>query len=301
MEELFSSRLLMMMLISRLCFVELSLAETNKRPTGDRSSAVAASCPAPKPCECERTTDRLVLNCRQHDLNQVPTFSHSDEIVDELTLAKNRLVTLPNDAFRGLTVRRLDLSENQLVSIAPAAFRGLEARLEELLVQLNGTAVFPSEAVAPLTRLRVLNVIGYGRTSSLPNGALASLGLVQELRLTDGGLRGLLPTDVTAMRVSLSVISLSNNPLGRVPTAALSTLSNVTQVHLSGCQIARLDARAFATNWTRLKLIDLSHNQLEVGAGRIITLVVTFGKNVPDIFVNLLTCYITLETFTVQT
>jgi len=262
MEE-FSWRLLMLTLMSHLVFSESSLAETVPRSAGDRSSADAVGCPAPKPCECERTPGRLVLNCRQHNLDQVPTFSQSDEVVDELTLASNRLTTLLDGAFRGLAVRRLDLRDNRLARISPTAFSGLELHLEELLIQLDQMAEFPSKAVAPLSRLRVLCVIRYGG-ESLPSGALASLGRVHELRLTDGRLRTLLPTDVAAMRASLSVVHLSNNPLREVPTAALATLSNLTEVHLSGCQIARLGARAFATNWTGLRLVDLSHNQLDV-------------------------------------
>jgi len=252
------------MLITHLVFSDLALAETNPRlrAASDLSSS-DATCPAPKPCECERTPGRLVLNCRQHHLDQVPSFSHSNEIVAELTLANNRLVTLPDNAFRALKIHRLDIRDNQLANISATAFSGLDSHLEELLIQLDRTANFPSKAVATLTRLRVLHVIGYGG-ASLPSGALASLGQVRELRLTDGSLGTMLPADVSAMQASLSVVYLSGNPLGRVPTAALATLSNLTEVHLSGCQIARLGARAFATNWTRLRLVDLSRNQLEV-------------------------------------
>ena len=264
MKEIFFSRLPMLMLITHLVFSDLALAETNPRlrAASDLSSS-DATCPAPKPCECERTPGRLVLNCRQHHLDQVPSFSHSNEIVAELTLANNRLVTLPDNAFRALKIHRLDIRDNQLANISATAFSGLDSHLEELLIQLDRTANFPSKAVATLTRLRVLHVIGYGG-ASLPSGALASLGQVRELRLTDGSLGTMLPADVSAMQASLSVVYLSGNPLGRVPTAALATLSNLTEVHLSGCQIARLGARAFATNWTRLRLVDLSRNQLEV-------------------------------------
>jgi len=206
---------------------------------------------------------RLVFNCRQQELDRIPTFNHSDQLVDELTLADNRIVTLPNNAFRGLRVRRLDLKDNRLYSVSSAAFAGLERFLEELRIQLDPAAVFPSEAVKSLTSLRVLDVIGYGG-ASLPRGALATFGLVRELRLTSGSLRTLSPADLTAMRTSLSVVDLSGSPLSQVPTAALATLSNLTEVSLSGCHIARLGARAFATNWTKLRRIDLSQNQLEV-------------------------------------
>ena len=222
-----------------------------------------ASCPVPSPCECERTADRLVLNCRQQRLPTVPTFSQSDELIDELTLAGNNIAALTDNAFRGLKVRRLDLKDNRLSSVSPAAFTGLERHLKELHIQLAPTIEFPSEALKPLTLLRVLHVIGFGG-SYLPSGALVPLGLVRELRLTNGGLRRLSPGDVTTMRASLSVVDLSSNPLRTVPTAALATLSNLTEVILSGCYIAHLGAQAFATNWTRLRRIDLSRNQLEV-------------------------------------
>jgi len=238
-------------------FVEfVSSTATTPRDVG------VISCPVSKPCACERADGRLVLNCREQNLDRLPAFSHSDELVDELTLAKNRLTELPDSAFRGLRVRRLVLTRNQLTSVSSAAFAGLEPHLKELRIQLHPAAEFPSQAVAPLTQLRVLDVVGYGG-SSLPDGALASLGLLHELRLTPGGLSRLSPGDVAAMRESLSFIDLSGNPLGAVPTAALATLSNITEVKLSGCQIARIGARAFASS-TRLRRLDLSHNHLEV-------------------------------------
>lgn len=221
------------------------------------------SCPAGPPCECERESGRLVINCRYKDLDRVPKFNYSDELVDELTLAANDLELLLNDAFRGLRVRRLDLRGKRLHTVFPMAFTGLEPYLEELRIELRRKAEFPSTALAPLTLLRVLDVIGYDN-ESLPGGALASFRQLLELRLTNGGLRTISPADVNAMRASLSVVDLSGNPLRGVPTAALATLSNLTEVVLSGCDIARLGPRAFATSWTGLQRIDLSQNQLEV-------------------------------------
>ena len=264
----FCLRLLILMLVRCFVFADFVSSETK---SGDRSVSSVVNCPAPQPCECERTPGRLVLNCREQNLDQIPRFSHSDERVDELTLAGNRLVALPNDAFRGLKIHRLDLTDNHLANVSLNAFSGLEPHLEELLIQLDWVAEFPSEAVAPLTLLKVLNVIGYARTS-LPQGALRSFRLVRELRLTRGRLQSLSPADVFAMRTSLSVVELSSNPLGSVPTAALATLNNLTEVSLSGCRIARLGARAFATNRTGLRRIDLSQNQLEVRISKITVL-----------------------------
>jgi len=246
----FCFRLPILALVTHLIFVEFVCG--------------VSSCPAPEPpCECERKSGRLVLICRQQNLDRVPKFNHSDELIDELTLAANRLVALPNDAFRGLRVRRLDLKDNRLVLVSPTAFSGLERHLEELRIELNPAAEFPSKALAPLTLLRVLDVIGYG-SASLPSGALASFSLLLELRLTAGSLQTISPADVTATQTSLSVVDLSGNPLGGVPTAALATLSNLTEVVLSGCGIARFGARAFATNWIGLQRIDLSQNRLQV-------------------------------------
>lgn len=259
MREEFCLRLLMLV-TTQLRFVAfVSSAETT--PIATRDGGVV-SCPVSKPCACERTDGRLVLNCRQHNLDRVPAFSHSDELVDELTLAMNHITKLPGNAFRGLRVRRLVLTNNQLTNVSSAAFAGLEPHLKELRIQLHPAAEFPSEAVRPLTQLRVLDVVGYSG-SSLPGGALASLGLLHELRLTPGRLSRLSSGDVAAMRETLSVIDLSGNPLGAVPTAALVTLSNLTEVILSGCNIARIGARAFASS-TRLRRLDLSQNQLEV-------------------------------------
>ena len=263
MEE-FCLRLLMFALVTcHFTLSEIVSAESNSSSTRHRSVSSVLSCPAPEPCGCERSPGKLILNCRHHGLYEVPTFSQSEELVDELTLASNRLVALPNYAFRGLRVRRLDLEENNLRSISAAAFSGLEAHLEELRIQLDRTAEFPSKALASLTLLRVLSVINYGH-ASLPSSALSSFSQLYELRLTSGTLQALLPSDVAPIRTSVSVVDLSGNPLRGVPSATLATLSNLTEVFLSGCQIFHLSSRAFAFNWTGLRRIDLSSNQLEV-------------------------------------
>jgi len=77
----------------------------------------------------------------------VPNFNPTVIQFAELTLAANRIGSVPARAFDGTRFRRLDLSENPLVSLDPAAFGGVEEDLSELQLTLSSNASLPAAAI----------------------------------------------------------------------------------------------------------------------------------------------------------
>jgi len=244
-------------------FVMLMLLLLMLHPLGVQSACLGVS-----QCNCEPGADGSelrVINCRNRDLTSVPDFdlAGSPTQYAELTLAGNRITSIPALAFTGLQFRRLDLSDNPLERLDAQAFSGLERELSQLMFTLSANADFPATAISPLTRLLILHVVGFaGR--QLPVGAFSTLSSLAELRLTSGSLATLNAADLNSQRGSLETLSLHGNEFSTVPTAALSTAIMLTTLDLSRNQIQSLPADAFV-GMVNLDVIDLSNNGLGSG------------------------------------
>ena len=229
--------------------------------------SVRSSCLGVADCNCEPVPggSGQVINCRNRDLTAVPTFdlAGSETQYAELTLAGNRIASIPPRAFAGLQFRRLDLSDNPLDQLDALAFSGLEQGLNELRMSLSQGAEFPATAISPLTRLQILQVTGFtGR--QLPSRALSTLSELVELWLTSGSLTALNVEDLKAQRGSLQTLVLHGNDLSAVPTAALSAATMLTTLDLSRNQVQSLPADIFA-GLVNLNVVDLSNNGLGGG------------------------------------
>jgi len=232
-----------------------------------RPVLVHSACLGVSECSCESLSDGSgqVINCRNRDLTAVPNFdlTGSQTQYAELTLAGNRIGSIPQRAFDGLHFRRLDLSDNPLARLDPAAFGGVEQDLIELRLTLSPDAEFPAAAISSLTRLRILHVANFGGRQ-LPTGAISTLTELVELALTSGSLTTLNAGDLNAQRGSLLTLLLHGNEISAVPTAALSAATMLRKLDLSRNQIQSLPADVFAGS-VHLNVVDLSNNGLGAG------------------------------------
>jgi len=225
--------------------------------------SVQSACLGVTECNCE---PGLIINCRNGGLTAVPTFDLTGSLLTdyaELTLAGNRITSIPQMAFGDLTFQRLDLTENPLVRLNSSAFSGLERELNELRLTLSADAEFPVAAIRPLTRLQVLHVTGF-KGQQLPPEAFSTLSELGELGLTSGSLRTLNLQDLNAQRRYLQSLILHGNELSAVPTAALSVATNLRTLDLSHNQISSLPADVFS-GLIHLSVVDLSNNGLGSG------------------------------------
>ncbi|XP_029103125.1 leucine-rich repeat-containing protein 17 isoform X2 [Scleropages formosus] len=108
--------------------------------------------------ECKEYTEagQTYLDCQDRHLTAVPTGWRGQ--VDHLILARNKIQTLPDNAFvhfKGL--KSLDVQQNQLAGIEARAFAGLN-QLTTLLLQHNHLRLLSEEALLPMPRLAYLRL-----------------------------------------------------------------------------------------------------------------------------------------------
>lgn len=221
-----------------------------------------AACVGANACTCEaKTSGAIIINCRDQNLDRVPTFQNvePDRLFEELTLERNQIGQIDAKAFATLRLKRLLLSENPIANVSNQAFQGLEADLKELSMQLAPEADFPVSGIQLLKQLGKLEVIGY-QQPRLPTGALASLADIEAIGLTVGGLQELSEADFTDQR-QLLYLDLSENRFTEIPVAAINTLKQLSELKLTLNGITAVGENSFSS-LSQLKVLDLSRNSL---------------------------------------
>lgn len=221
-----------------------------------------ALCVGANACTCEAKSYGVIINCRDQNLDRVPTFQNDDpdRLFEELTLQKNHIGRIDEKAFTTLRLKRLLLSENPIVNISAIAFQGLESDLKELILELASQADFPAAAVQSLKQLNQLEVIGY-RQQHLPNGALASLTNVEAIGFTMGGLQELSAADFTDQCNTLLYLDLNSNQFTEIPVAAINSLTRLSELNLKLNGITAIRESSFSS-LVQLKVLDISRNSL---------------------------------------
>ena len=215
------------------------------------------ACPSAQ-CSCQQHNGRFIIKCSDRDMEAIPAFTAEDTIYDELTLANNRISTVPDDAFKGLNIKYLDLSNNPIDSVAVSAFRGLEALTTNLVLHVNRMTELPNEALSTLVNLQSLQLKGF-LMATLPEKAFDNLSNLETLTLDSCGLGAVRGSDFMGQQTSLSELNLPNNALTSVPTEAIASLHNLITLNLAQNQIATIASLAFKSV-NKLQLLDMSQN-----------------------------------------
>ena len=215
------------------------------------------ACPSAQ-CSCQQHNGRFIIQCSGNDFDAVPAFTAEDTIYDELTLANNRISTLPDDAFKGLNIKYIDLSDNPITNVAASAFSGLEALTTKLVLHVNGMTALPTEALSTLVNLENLELKGFSM-STLPDNAFDGLSKLQTLMLDSCGLATVRSSDFVKQQTSLLHLNLPNNALTSVPTEAIASLQNMITLNLAENQITTIASLAF-NGVNNLQLLDMSQN-----------------------------------------
>ena len=222
----------------------------------------AAQCPNTQNCHCEAMDDgKVVINCRFRGLDKVPSWTASNQMFYELTLAENDITHLDANAFEGVLIKRLDLSANQITSIDPQAFAGLESTLEELILHVNGMNDFPAQALAGLANLKYLMVEGFSMTG-LPLNALQNQSKIHTLKMENCQLEHVVSSDFSAFSDQLVMLSLRTNKLQNLPQTTISSLRFLEILDVSHNKLAVLPDNLFSGN-QKISMIDFSNNQLQ--------------------------------------
>lgn len=192
-----------------------------------------AQCPRPLPCNCNKPPDGAngTVDCSGHPLRKVPKFL----ILTGLPFAKVLLNNSGIDAlrkndFKGLNVTDIDLSHNRISLVSDRAFDDVTGVTN--LRMRNCSLDSVPRALGALRRLRILD-LAENTIRHIPTEALAALGSLETLDLSNNPLQLPASSESLANLVHLVTLNLSNCGLRQVPTATLQPLSRLTVLDLA--------------------------------------------------------------------
>lgn len=192
------------------------------------SIAQCQQCPSvSSPCSCSSSIyEPIVIICDNGGSLESVTRSLTnlrDTPINSLVITNTSIPTLPDFAFRGLTINHLVLNRNNLRQISDRAFDGLVESLTELDLKDNVLGNVPQTGVSTLKRLKNL-ILARNRIQNLPPRTFSnyeSRDYLSKIDLSGNQLASIEPTVFAGLK-NLEEVSFEANQLSVVPTAALN-------------------------------------------------------------------------------
>ncbi|XP_037068590.1 uncharacterized protein LOC119089889, partial [Pollicipes pollicipes] len=203
------------------------------------------------PDDAFKTLSLQTLKLADNNLTvSADAFSGLEKTLKNLNLKGTGLRTLPDGIERLSSLAFLDLAQNSITQLPPRAFAGLESltalNLERNLIQVLDGTVF--EGVNnTLSSLSLLNNL----IADFPTEAMAIMG---RLRVLDIGFNLLtqLPKDCLLAMRSLTLLALDGNPLSTLPEAAFDHLRATLRGLSLGGRFLTCDCRIrWIARWIR--------------------------------------------------
>ncbi|CAG0879191.1 unnamed protein product [Cyprideis torosa] len=153
------------------------------------------------------------LNLKEVGLSTIPKAIRNLTALAFLDLAQNRIQDLGRGLLRGMdSLTALNLERNFLQDLEASAFDGVTDTLRSLSLLNNVLGEYPTKALTPLSRLKVLD-IGFNRIRELPADAFSSMSSLSLLALDGNPLQGIPEAAFTHLNSSLRGISLGGKAL----------------------------------------------------------------------------------------
>lgn len=199
------------------------------------SSSVAAmhTASCPRPCTCEQPPDGTsgTVDCSGRHLVVLPKFLILTGLSFARVLLTNANINvLRKNDFKGLNVTDIDLSHNHISLVSDRAFDDVIG-VTSLRMRNCSLGSIP-RALAVLRHLRLLD-LGGNAIRHIPTEALAALGSLESLDLSNNPLQLPASSESLADLVHLVTLNLSGCGLRQVPTATLRPLSRLVVLHLA--------------------------------------------------------------------
>jgi hypothetical protein len=220
-----------------------------------------STCPVKQPnrCKCGIKTDgNIYIYCARKQLNEMPKFTRSSILYDELILSGNKFETVNVAAFSGLKVKRLYLDENPIRDIQHESFAELANYLEELYLSVpsaqetESRTKLPTKLFQNLLNLKIVKVRGmqvYDGEYSDQNGILTEnlFNRTRKLEIIHLIASKLTQIEFNALKgveSSLKELNLDNNQLSSTQEIfyEVSRLKRLKLLNLSRNKITRLDS-----------------------------------------------------------
>ncbi|XP_045600297.2 oplophorus-luciferin 2-monooxygenase non-catalytic subunit, partial [Procambarus clarkii] len=147
-------------------------------------------------------------------------------------LLASHIISLSEGDLGPTSYREIYITEGDLTTIGPGALSGSYTTLSLLHLYNNRITSFPSGEITSFIKLASLR-LQYNELDTFP----------------------IITSD------TLELLDLSNNPLGGIPSTALSGLTALVEIQLEGCSIPTIPTDTF-TGVNTLQVINLNNNLL---------------------------------------
>uniref|UniRef100_A0A0K0D5P6 Leucine-rich repeat-containing protein let-4 n=1 Tax=Angiostrongylus cantonensis TaxID=6313 RepID=A0A0K0D5P6_ANGCA len=203
---------------------------------------------------------KLVLDKNRIRVIHKEAFRGLENVLQELSIAKNKMTEVPSDALTGLRALNVlslkcnklgnltkpvfknlsslidvNLSCNEICEISSTAFDGVRGNLQNLILDMNCIEKFPAEAVKNMESLIALH-LKYNKMKSLDEGQLTNLS-------------------------SLSMLSLNGNNISFIHASALRNTPNLRYLYLAENQLHSFDSGTM-TQFSQTQVLDLAFNKI---------------------------------------
>lgn len=227
-------------------------------------------------CKCGIKIDgHIYIYCARKQLKQLPKFTRSSILYDELILSGNQIQNVTYNTFSGLKVKRLFLDDNPLVHIDANALNELANYLEELIVSVNfanlelevaNRARVPPKLFQNLLNLKMvkLNGLEWSATNVLQHNTFNRTRKLEVIHLVDCGLQNIEANSLNGVETSLYELNLDNNQLTSADEIfkEVERMSRLGKINLSRNRIRRLDRYVSQNSFLNELYLDLSFNGL---------------------------------------
>ena len=183
--------------------------------------------------------------------------------LQKLDASDNHITRLPKDVFRQAHyVKWINLSRNLLTDLSKNFFKHQRESLIHLDLSHNSLTLLDKNLFANLSKLSFLD-LSQNKLETLHPKAFEGLKQLKDLNLGHNQITNIHPV-IFSHLINLQSLILSGNRLRSIEPNTFSNLASLSHLLLDLNQLNHpLDQKIFAKMKSSLKVLDLSHNQLE--------------------------------------
>ena len=210
-------------------------------------------------CKCGIKIDgHIYIYCARKQLNQLPKFTRSSILYDELILSGNSIRKITANSFNGLRVKRLFLDDNPLEHIETNSFNELANYLEELIISVN----YDSEIIASIG----VSSYSSNKKPQLPPTLFQNLLNLKMIKLVglEWNMMGVLKQNTFNRTRKLEIVNLIDCGIQRIEESSLSGLeSSLKELNMDNNQLIHADdIFREIRKMKRIQILNLSRNRI---------------------------------------
>ncbi|KAL3107834.1 hypothetical protein niasHT_017066 [Heterodera trifolii] len=203
---------------------------------------------------------KLILDNNKIKTIQKNAFRGLDSVLQELSIASNRLTEVPTSALEGLrALNSLNLRCNRIGNLSNAAFLNTPS-LIEVQLECNKICAISDGAFREVKETLQNVILDNNCLEQVPGGALEEMNALISLhmkhnqieQLDDGHLRNL---------SSLSLLTLTGNKISQISPNFAQNTPNLRYIYLGDNKLERIDPSSIK-QFAAAEIIDLSFNNL---------------------------------------